>query len=60
MNKILNGLGIDENNLGACIGGDRWIDNLSSDYIESFNPTNKEFLGKVNCAILNILSFLEE
>ena len=40
-------LGIKENNLGACIGGSKWIDNTSSDYIESFNPTNREFLGRV-------------
>ena len=47
INKILSELGVDESNLGACIGGDRWIDSDSSDYIESFNPTNEEFLGKV-------------
>ena len=47
MNKILSQLGIEESNLGACIGGDKWLDNSSSDYIESFNPTNEEFLAKV-------------
>jgi len=47
MNRILDELGIKENNLGACIGGSKWIDNTSSDYIESFNPTNGEFLGRV-------------
>ena len=47
MDKILSQLGIEENNLGACIGGDKWLDNSSSDYIESFNPTNEEFLAKV-------------
>ena len=47
MNKLLSQLGIEESNLGACIGGDEWLDNSSSDYIESFNPTNEEFLDKV-------------
>ena len=47
MNKILSQLGIEENNLGACIGGDKWLDNSASNYIESFNPTNEEFLAKV-------------
>ena len=47
MNRILDELGIKENNLGACIGGSKWIDNTSSDYIESFNPTSGDFLGRV-------------
>jgi len=47
MNKILNELGVDKNNLGACIGGEKWIDSSTSDYIESFNPSTEEFLGRV-------------
>ena len=47
MNKIIKELGIKEINIGACIGGDRWLDNSSSEYIESFNPTNGELLGKI-------------
>ena len=47
MNKIIKELGIKEINIGACIGGDKWLDNPSSDYIESFNPTNGELLGKI-------------
>ena len=47
MNKIIKELGIKEINIGACIGGDRWLDNSSSEYIESFNPTNSELLGKI-------------
>ena len=47
MNEILKKLRIDEINLGACIGGDKWLENADSNYIESFNPTNGELLAKV-------------
>ena len=47
MNQILKELGVKETNLGACIGGVDWIDNSDSNFIESFNPTNGELLGKI-------------
>ncbi len=47
MNKILKNLGITEVSMGSCFGGDSWIDNGSSNYIESYNPTNGELLGKI-------------
>ena len=47
MNKILKNLGITEISMGSCFGGESWIDNGSSNYIESYNPTNGELLGKV-------------
>jgi len=47
MNQILKQLGVKEINLGSCIGGDKWIDNSDSTFIESFNPTNGELLAKV-------------
>ncbi len=47
MNEILKELGVKETNLGACIGGVDWIDNSGSNFIESFNPTNGELLGKI-------------
>ena len=47
MNEILKNLGINEISMGSCFGGETWIDNGSSNYIESYNPTNGELLGKV-------------
>ena len=47
MNQILRDLGIKEENLGSCVGGENWIDNSDSNYIESFNPTNGELLAKI-------------
>ena len=47
MNQILKELGVKEINLGSCIGGDKWIDNSDSSFIESFNPANGELLAKV-------------
>tara|TARA_B100000575_G_scaffold51129_1_gene37814 strand:+ start:4900 stop:6420 length:1521 start_codon:yes stop_codon:yes gene_type:complete len=47
MNEILKNLGINEISMGSCFGGESWIDNGSSNYIESYNPTNGELLGKV-------------
>ena len=47
MNEILKDLGIKEHNLGSCIGGDNWIDNTDSNFIESYNPTNGELLAKI-------------
>ena len=47
MNQILKELGVKETNLGACVGGGDWIDNSDSNFIESFNPTNGELLGKI-------------
>ena len=47
MNQILRDLGIKEENLGSCIGGDEWIDNSESNYINSYNPTNGELLAKI-------------
>ena len=47
MNEILKKLGVKDINLGSCIGGDNWIDNSDTNYIESFNPTNGELLAKV-------------
>jgi len=47
MNKILENLGINEISMGSCFGGEDWVDNGSSNYIESYNPTNGELLGKV-------------
>ncbi|MFL2988245.1 MAG: aldehyde dehydrogenase family protein [Candidatus Neomarinimicrobiota bacterium] len=47
MSKILKKLGINNISMGSCIGGENWIDNGSKKYIESFNPTNGELLGKV-------------
>ena len=46
MNQILKELGVKETNLGACIGGDDWIDNSDSNFIESFNPTNGKLIVK--------------
>ena len=47
MSQILKNLGIKEISMGSCVGGDTWVDNGSSNYIESFNPTNGDLLGKV-------------
>ena len=47
MNKILENLGINEISMGSCFGGEDWVDNGSGNYIESYNPTNGELLGKV-------------
>jgi len=47
MNQILKDLGIKEHNLGSCIGGDNWIDNTDSNFIESYNPSNGELLAKI-------------
>ena len=47
MNQILKNLGINEISMGSCVGGEKWVNNGSSNYIESFNPTNGELLGKV-------------
>ena len=47
MNKILKNLGITEISTGSCFGGESWNDNGSSNYIESYNPTNGELLGKI-------------
>ena len=49
MNQILKKLGINEISMGSCVGGGKWVDNSSSNYIESFNPTNGELLA--NCDI---------
>jgi len=48
MNSILEKLGINEINYGACIGGDRWIESNDSGTIESLNPTDNKVLAKVN------------
>ena len=47
MSQILKNLGIKEISMGSCVGGDTLVDNGSSNYIESFNPTNGDLLGKV-------------
>ena len=47
MSQILKNLGIKEISMGSCVGGNEWVDNGSSNYIESFNPTNGDLLGKV-------------
>ena len=47
MNEILKKLGVKKVNLGACIGGEGWIENSGYSFIESFNPTNQELLAKV-------------
>ena len=47
MSKILKKLGIDDISMGSCIGGEDWVNNGSKNYIESYNPTNGELLGKV-------------
>ena len=53
MNEILKKLGVKEVNLGSCIGGEGWIENSDSSFIESFNPTNQELLGKVKLCTEN-------
>ena len=43
MNQILKNLGINEISMGSCVGGEKWIDNGSSNYIESFNQSFNTF-----------------
>ena len=46
---LLNKLGIQDINLGACIGGDKWLDE-SIGYVDSFSPNDNSLLAKVNLA----------
>jgi aldehyde dehydrogenase (NAD+) len=48
MNSILEKLGVNNINHGACIGGYKWIESNDSGVIESYNPSNGELLAKVN------------
>jgi len=59
MNQILKELGVKEINLGSCIGGDKWIDNSDSSFIESFNPANCVLKMIMNQLYLHPQMFLE-
>ena len=60
MNQILKDLGIKEENLGSCIGGENWLDNSESNYINSNNPTDGKLLAKIKlCSENNYNKIIE-
>ena len=50
MDSILNKLGINEFNYGACSGKDKWSENSNAKILESFNPANGKLLASVYMA----------
>ena len=58
MNSILEKLGVNNINHGACIGGYKWIESNDSGVVESYNPSNGELLAKVNKCNENDISKL--
>jgi len=47
MKEILNNLSILEENFGACVGADSWMETKDQGIIESINPSNGELIAKV-------------
>ena len=47
MNKILESLGIQKDNYGACIGALEWFNTKDAGQLNSINPTNGNVLGNV-------------
>ena len=48
MKNILKNLSISNENHGACIGGDSWMETKDQGTIESFNPSNGEIIASVH------------
>ncbi len=47
MKEILQSLGIEADNYGACIGAGKWSDTTDAGVLESINPATGELLAKV-------------
>ena len=47
MKKILDSLGIEENNFGSCIGAGEWSSTMDSGTIKSVNPASGEAIASV-------------
>ena len=47
MKKILESLGIEENNFGSCIGAGEWSSTMDSGTIKSVNPASGEAIASV-------------
>ena len=47
MKEILNTLGINENNYGACLGSSEWSKTTDSGILKSINPSNGEVIANV-------------
>ena len=47
MKKILESLGIEENNYGACVGAGNWLTTTDAGVLNSFNPANGNVIANV-------------
>ena len=47
MKKIIESLGITQENFGSCIGAEKWIETKNSGLIESINPASGEVIANV-------------
>ena len=47
MKKIIESLGITQENFGSCIGAEKWIETKKSGLIESINPASGEVIANV-------------
>ena len=50
MDSILNELGINDINSGACTGHEKWSQSDNADTLISYNPTNGEKIASVSMA----------
>ena len=53
MNSILNELGINDFNFGACTGKSKWSQNKDAKILDSFNPSNGDKIASVYMADSN-------
>ena len=47
MKKILESLGIEENNYGACVGAGNWSTTTNAGVLSSVNPANGDVIANV-------------
>ena len=47
MNSILNELGINDFNYGACTGKGKWSQNKNTKTLDSFNPSNGDKIALI-------------
>ena len=55
MNSILNELGINDFNFGACTGKGKWSQNKNTKTLDSFNPSNGDKIASVYMADIMII-----
>ena len=59
--EILNKLGIESINSGACSGPDRWVSATDSELLDSLNPATGESLAQVSsCTVKDYDALIEE